>query len=108
MPLSDDQEAVIRVWVGDDLTTSYLEGLYDGMDPSSWDQVVILALRRKIALAAEQPASISVPGLSLSWGQQLTSLQATLRDFLQGAGTGLDEESTMGVVIGHLVRHRPR
>lgn len=109
MPLSPEQETVIRVWVGDDLPNSYLEGLYDGMAPnSSWDQVVIMALRRKIALASEQPASFSVPGLSLSWGQQLMYLQQTLRDFMNGEGTGLDEEATMGIRIGHLVRNRPR
>lgn len=109
MPLSPSEEAVIRVWVGDDLTTLYLEGLYEGMAPdSSWDKVVILALRRKIALALEQPASFSVPGLSISWGQQLTYLQTMLKDFLNGEGTGLDEESTMGIRIGHLVRNNPR
>jgi hypothetical protein len=109
MPLSDDQEQVIRTWIGDDLDNSYLEGLYDGMAPdSSWDQVVIMALRRKIALASEQPQSFSVPGLSLSWGQQVDALNKTLSDFLQSAGTGLDEVSTMGAFVGHLVRVRPR
>lgn len=108
MPLSSDQEAVIRVWLGDDFTTSYLEGLYDGMEVGSWDKVVVLALRRKIALALEQPSSISVPGLSLSWGQQLTYLNTMLKDFLNSEGTGLDEESTMGIRIGHLVRNNPR
>lgn len=109
MPLSADQEAVIRVWIGDDLSNSYLEGLYDGMAPdSSWDQVVIMALRRKIALAMEQPASISVPGLSISWGQQGLYLQQQLEAFLNSDGTGLDEGSTMGIHIGHLVRHNPR
>jgi len=109
MPLSLDQEAVIRVWIGDDLPNSYLEGLYDGMAPdSSWDQVVIMALRRKISLALEQPASFSVPGLSLSWGQQALYLQNMLDEFLNSEGTGLDEESTMGIRIGHLVRTNPR
>lgn len=109
MPLSDDQEAVIRTWVGDDLETSYLEGLYDGMAPdSSWDQVIIMSLRRKIALASEQPASFSVPGLSLSWGQQVDALNKILSDFLQSGGTGLDEVSTMGAFVGHLVRVIPR
>jgi len=106
MTLSAENELTIRTWIGDDLEVSYLEDLYANL--ASWDQVVISALRRKIAVAAAQPASISVPGLSISWGQQLTYLRQTLTDFMNGSGLGLDEESTMGVIVGHLVRPRRR
>lgn len=106
MSLSDEQELVIRTWVGDDLETAYLEGLYDAL--ANWDQVVISALRRKIALAEAQPTSFSVPGLSISWGQQLTYLRQTLTDFMNGPGLGFDEETTLGVVVGHLVRPQRR
>ena len=102
--LTPEQEAALRAWVGDDLSNSYLEGLYDGMIEQSWDQVVIMALRRKIAVAAEQPYSLTVPGLSISWGHRWQALNQMLKDFFSSGGTGLDEGSTMGFKIVHLVR----
>jgi hypothetical protein len=109
--LSAEEELILRVWVGDDVSNSYLESLYDAMAPdSSWDAVVVGTLRHQIALAAGQPQSFSVPGLSLSWGQQVDALNQMLDDFLMTSGTGLDgEDGTMGGVgIGHLLRRIPR
>lgn len=112
MQLSANEEMLIRVWVGDSLPTTYLEDLYDSLSPnSSWDSVVVHALQREIALASEQPASFSVPGLSLSWGQQVMYLQDTLKRFMDSGGMGLDPEGTAplgGVLVGRLVRYNPR
>jgi hypothetical protein len=102
MALSADQEIVLRTWVGDEPTVAYLEDLY--AVHGSWDQVVISTLRRKIAVLSEDPTSISVPGLSITNGQQVIAVQQTLKDFMNSGGTGLDEESTMGVQFGRIVR----
>ncbi len=103
MPLSADQLRVIRTWVGDEPTTSYLDELY--LQYGLCDDVVRASLRRKIALLAEQPSSISLPGgLSVSNGQQLISLQQTLRDFNNVGGTGLDTDGLVGLKTAKLVR----
>lgn len=102
MALSADQELIVRSWVGDDPTTSYLEDLYDVV--GSWDEVVRTTLRRKIALLSEDPSSISVPGLSVSNSQNLQAMQQTLKDFNNSGGTGLDEDSTMGMGTGRITR----
>lgn len=102
MALLAEEELVIRTWVGDDPTASELEDLYTVL--GTWDEVVRATLRRKIALLTEEPSSLSVPGLSVSNGQQIMSLQQLLKDFNNSGGTGLDSESTMGLNTGHIVR----
>jgi hypothetical protein len=103
MALSDEQELVLRTWVGDDPTTSYLEDLYAAL--GSYDEVVRSVINRKIATLAEQPSSISVPGLSISNGQQLVALQELLKRFNASGGTGLDSEVSTGILFGRLVRN---
>lgn len=103
MALSADQETILRTWVGDDPTNAELEALYAIHE--SWDEVVRSTLRRKIALLSEDPTSLSVPGLSISNGQQITTLQQLLRDFNNSGGTGLDETpGTGGFTISKVVR----
>lgn len=104
MALSADQLRVIRTWVGDEPTEAYLNELYTQF--ALCDEVVRASIRRKIALLTEQPSSISLPGgLSISNGQQLISLQQTMRDFNNAGGTGLDEDTTVGgIQTAKLVR----
>lgn len=106
MPLSVEQEPVIRQWLGSGPTTDSIDDMYALV--GSWDAVVITMLRQQIADAAAQPASFSVPGLSISYGQQVEYLRSVLKDFYAAGGTGLDETSSVGVEIGHLVRPRRR
>lgn len=102
MQLSADAELIIRTWVGDEPLTTDLEALYDVV--LSWDAVVEATIRRKIALLSEDPSSISVPGLSVSNGQQIQTLQALLKEFKNSDGTGLDAEALGGIGIGRIVR----
>jgi hypothetical protein len=103
MALSDETLLVLRTWVGDDPTDSYLEDLYAAL--GSYDEVVRAVINRKIAVLAEQPSSISVPGLSISNGQQLMALQELLKRFNSSGGTGLDADSSTGLSFGRLVRN---
>lgn len=100
--LSSDQELIIRTWVGDDPTSSELEELYDAL--GSWDEVVTATLRKQVADLTSQPSSFSVPGLSISIGQQLQAAQLNYKAWLNGNGTGLDGEATMGLLVGQIVR----
>ena len=101
MALSADQELIIRTWVGDDFEASYLEDLYAAL--GNWDDVVRAAIRRKIAILSEDPTSISVPGLSISNGQQVVALQDLLDRFDAEGGTGL-EDAVAGMTVAKLVR----
>jgi len=104
-PLTADQELALRVWVGDDPTLEYLQSIYDLTE--SLNETVVYVLNRKIALASEEPASLSVPGLSISWGNQLQNLQQLLKSFL--ATPGLDEGYNLGAfTVGQLTRPSTR
>lgn len=106
MPLSDDQTQVVRSWVGNAPTQEELDNLYDQFD--SVDKVVELTLRARLADYTSQPASISVPGLSISNQQNLTSLENLIKKFEADGGTGLDDSSVSGVSVSHLKRTIPR
>lgn len=98
MPLSAEELNVIRSWVGDEPTTVELQEIYD--ETGDYDQVVRRTLRRKLALLTESPASLSVPGLSISNGQNIISLEGLLKRFDNEGGTGLVDGESTGTVLG--------
>ena len=102
MSLTSDELIVLRSWVGDGPTTSELDSLYTQY--SDYDEVVRYVLRKRLSALTEEPASLSVPGLSYSNGINITSLESLLKRFDNEGGTGLNEDSTGGLRIARLVR----
>jgi len=105
--LAPDQLTIVRVWVGDDPTTDDLNALYDLT--GSVDQTIYLTLINKLALASEQPSSLSVPGLSISYGTLVQNIQALMKEFTMQGGTGLEGETGIyAFKLGQLVRPSTR
>lgn len=91
MALTDDQFATIRSWVGDGPTEDQIEEAY--LRNGSFDGAVLEILRSQLSTLLGQPSSLTVPGLSVSNGQNIISLQQQIRD-LRAQGTGLDSGLT--------------
>lgn len=106
MPLSDEQSQVVRSWVGTSPTQDELDELYDQFN--SVDKVVEMTLRARLAEYTSQPASLSVPGLSISNQQNITSLENLIKKFEANGGTGIDNSSVAGVRVSRLKRIVPR
>lgn len=108
MALSTEKERILRQWVGDEPLVSDLEDLYT--QTASYDQVVLITLRTKIARLSEQPSSINVPGLSVNFRQSEQNLRQTIKDFIAAGGTGLDAESLglLGIQSSTIRRHNRR
>ena len=106
MPLSADQIAVVRSWVGSEPSTTELQRYY--ARTASADAVVREVLRTRLVELTQEPASISVPGLSISNGQNIISLEALLKRFDQEGGTGLDTGSVSGVRTANMKRNFAR
>lgn len=89
MSLSEHQLVVIRSWVGvdPDETDQVLSDNYDRLD--SFDAVIEEILYSRISELAAQPASFSVPGLSISNGINITTWENIL-DRFKMTGSGLD------------------
>jgi len=102
MPLTDDQFAVLRVWVGADVDDSVLEDRYTRL--GSFDSVVIEELNAQLAELQGTPSSISVGGLSISFGEQIRALQDAIKRFRASGGTGLDVDGTLGFATARLKR----
>jgi hypothetical protein len=91
MALTDDQFATIRSWVGEGPTEDQIEEAY--LRNGSYDGAVLELLRVQESALLAQPSSLTVPGLSISNGQNLISLEALMRR-LRAEGTGLDKVSS--------------
>lgn len=86
MALSADQLEEVRSWVGRTVENSVLQARYKRL--ASVDAVIEEELRSQIAELNESPTTLSLPGgLSVGFGQNLSSLQRTLSDFLARGGT---------------------
>jgi hypothetical protein len=77
--LTDDDIAAIHAWVGSEWSDSDIEDRFDRLEDV--DEVILEILNQQIADLAAQPSSFSVPGLSISNGQNMLSLEATLKRF---------------------------
>lgn len=103
MALSTENERILRQWVGDGPLTADLEDLYT--QTGSYDQVVLMTLRLKIAQFAEQPSQVTVPGLTVGFQSNTQTLQQTIKDFIAAGGTGLDTSSVSGIQTATIIRH---
>jgi hypothetical protein len=73
--LTDEDIAAIKSWVGSEWSTSDIEDRFDRLE----------ILNQQIADLSAQPSSFSVPGLSVSQGQNMITLSETIKRF-RGAG----------------------
>lgn len=106
MPLSADQIAKVRSWVGDEPNNTELQRIF--ARTNSADELVREVLRGRLVALTQEPASLSVPGLSISNGQNIISLEGLLKRFENEGGTGLDTDSVTGIRSSRLVRNFPR
>jgi hypothetical protein len=81
--LTDEDIAAIKSWVGSEWSTSDIEDRFDRL--GNFDEVVLEILNQQIADLSAQPSSFSVPGLSVSQGQNMITLSETIKRF-RGAG----------------------
>jgi hypothetical protein len=101
--MTEEELAAIRSWVGPGPTDEALEEAYARL--GSFDAVVEEMLRVQYTDLISQPSSLSVPGLSISNGQNLTALENLYKRFKNQGGTGLDDpDTTPGPGVYHLVR----
>lgn len=107
-PITEEQELVLRVWVGEDILLSELQAYYDEFN--SFDATVRAVLTKQLTTLIQEPSQITVPGLSISQGQNITALRQLIADFNAAGGTGLDEGVPFddAIGIGKLVRRIPR
>jgi hypothetical protein len=90
--LTEDDIAAIKSWVGSGWSEDDIEERYARLQDQ--DEVVLEILNQQIADVNAQPTSFSVPGLSISNGQQAQYLGETIKRF--NASGGLDDEANGG------------
>lgn len=111
-PITTEQFLVLRVWIGDDtvISDSDVQAYYDELQ--SFDATVRAILTKQLSDLLRDPSQITVPGLSISQGQNITGMQQLIKDFNSAGGTGLDDPDddpfSGGVVVGRFVRVIPR
>lgn len=98
MPLSDEQLAVIRSYVGNLATDGDLEDRYDRL--GSEEEVIVETLRARLAvLVLDQPANISVPdGPTIGTAANIAALQKSLEDITRQGLNPAGSRSGTGVV----------
>lgn len=94
MAITDDAIAVIRSWVGSTWDEDDISDRFDRL--GSYDATVLEILNQQMADLELQPASFSVPGLSISNGQNMVSLGETIKRF-RASSTGLDTDTIKAV-----------
>lgn len=105
--LTDAEEMIIRAWVGDDVDISILQERYNRL--GDIDEVILEELNSQLANLLSQPTSISVDGISISTGSNVSGLRDRLKDFRAVGGTGVDDTAPSGGIAVHkLVRHDTR
>ncbi len=107
MPLSAENEVIVRRWVGDEdlISTAALDTLYDQF--GTYDEVVLHVLRQRQVELVSQPSSLTVPGLSITNTTNIAELRELIDDFMEAGGTGLDGDASVvpaAFKVTHLVR----
>lgn len=77
--LTDEDIAAIKSWVGSEWSDSDIEDRFDRLEDV--DEVVLEILNQQIADLSAQPSSFSVPGLSITQGQNMITLSETIKRF---------------------------
>jgi hypothetical protein len=110
MPLNDEQVEVARSWVGEKEPSSALDDRYDrfladmpGEEDMALYFAVVETLRRQLSkLVSDRPSSASISGMNVSYTQNISTLQARLKEL---SGEGL---KTNRFGVAKLVRKRSR
>lgn len=107
MTLSSDDIVKMRQWLGDEEPTdTELQTIFGVF--KSYDETVLYFLNKRMADLSLEPASLSVPGLSISHSSDLEALRSLIKEFKASGGTGLDSEQSVGFTVSKLVRKYPR
>lgn len=104
--LSQDQIRVIRAWVGEETADEVLQERYNQLN--DLDGVILEELRAQLAAYLAQPSSLSVDGVSVSYGANITGLRDRINDFIKVGGTGTDDTPVGGFGVHKLVRDEVR
>lgn len=105
MPLTSDELAVVRSWVGAEVTDAELNARY--LRLGTITATVEEQLRYDLAVLMAQPARVTLPsGLSVSTADNIKAHQERLNDFLVNGD--LDGVDTSGGGIGKLYRQDKR
>lgn len=80
MPLTTEQLAAVRAWVGQDVTDQALHDRYDRL--GSVDRTVLEELRSQLTVLNAQPGSFSLPsGLSVTVQANIQTLERLIKEF---------------------------
>lgn len=105
--LTQDQLRVVRSWVGQTADESVLQERYARLD--DLDGVILEEMRAQYAELIAQPSTISVDGLSVSYGENIRALRERINDFIKVGGTRTDDTPPPGGAMVHkLVRPEVR
>lgn len=101
MPLSPEDLAYVRSWVGDATATSDLDARYDRL--GSVDDVIEEVLKARLAtLTVDTPTRLQTPeGVMEDWSGNLKGLERRLAEFQQRRGDDGAAEMSPGIARLH-------
>lgn len=107
MAFTDDEEAVLRSFVGDTADLGDMEEAYDRL--GNFDEVVLETLRHQLSVMVSDETSLFViDGMTLNKTENIRALERKIKDFKNQGGTGLEEEQTMGTQVVPMTRPQYR
>lgn len=96
--LSDNQLRIVRSWVGDDTEEAVLHERYIRL--GDLDGVVLEELRSQLSALLNTPSTVSVDGISVSFGANIEGLRNRINDFIKAGGTQTDDTPPPGTPFG--------
>lgn len=101
--ITEDQEAVLRSFVGDLESIGDLQDRYDRLD--DFDKVVLETLKSQLAvIVSDETAFFVVDGLTINKIENVRALERAIKNFSNSGGTGLETPPTTGVIVTKMVR----
>ena len=101
--ITTDEEAVLRSFVGQTVDIGILQDSYDRLD--NFDKVVLEELNRQLSiLVSDTSGVIVVDGLTVNKTENIRALRERIKEFKNGAGTGLEDTQTYGAQISAISR----
>lgn len=96
MPATPDELAYARSWIGDAETDGVFNSRVDRLLPGYESQAAAIdaaieeAMRHRLAvLTMDQPTSMSISGISVSFGEGMRLLRENLKSFVSVRGSGV-------------------
>lgn len=96
MPATSDELAYARSWIGEAETDAVFNSRVDRLLPGYESQAAAIdaaieeAMRHRLAvLAMDQPSSMSISGISVSFGEGMRILNDNLKKFTSTRGSGV-------------------